>query len=199
LVRYHWVHHHLTHFGLRVLILGAVTIAGCAPAATPTGPSATTPTTGVRAGPATTPAAAEVAGAIASLTTVGSPVPSGTPARAATVLTGAARNVTIPIVDLNASGINGTATLIGSESGRTRVQILVTGSTDVHPAHFHNGRCSGFDPAPKWPLEPIRNGTSTTDLNVPFDEVTRGGTVINLHRSQQDETPVACGNLEPIG
>jgi hypothetical protein len=107
--------------------------------------------------------------------------------------------VSIPIVALNASGINGTATLIGSESGRTRVQIRVTGSTDVHPAHFHDGRCSGFDSTPKWPLEPVRNGASTTDLNVPFDEVTRGGTVITLHRSQQDEAPVACGNVERVG
>jgi hypothetical protein len=88
--------------------------------------------------------------------------------------------------------------LTGIENNRTRVQILVTGSTGEHPAHFHDGRCSGFDPNPKWPLDPVRNGTSTTELDTSFQQFTNGGMVVNLHRSPQDETPVACGNVEPI-
>ncbi len=182
----------LVQVALTLLLLGVLATGGCA-APSPTGQSASTPTTGIRVGGGNTPAAAEVARAAQSPTTG-----SGISPVTVTALTGATRNVTVPIVGLNGSNINGSATLTAIDAGRSRVQILATGSTDAHPAEFHDGRCASFDSAPRWSLQPVQNGASTSELDVPFEQLARGGTAIVLHRSPQDETPVACGNVEPM-
>jgi hypothetical protein len=55
------------------------------------------------------------------------------------------------------------------------------------------------DPTPRWPLNPVENGMSTTELAAPFSQVTNGSTAINLHQSPADETPNLCGDIERAG
>ena len=73
---------------------------------------------------------------------------------------------------------------------------MVTGSTTDHPAHIHDGICPDVNPAPKWPLNDVQNGSSTTELDVSLDQIASSPVAINVHVSPQDETPVACGNIQ---
>jgi hypothetical protein len=108
-----------------------------------------------------------------------------------------ARQSTIEIAPENNSGVTGTATLSDLGNGRTRVLLTLTGSTGVHPAHIHDGVCASVNPAPKWPLNDVQNGTSSTELDAPLNEIASGSTAVNVHVSPQDETPVACGTIRP--
>jgi len=108
-----------------------------------------------------------------------------------------ARQATIEITPENGSGISGTATLADLGNGRTRVLLTVTGSTGDHPAHIHDGVCPDVNPAPKWPLNDVQNGSSSTELDASLDDIMTGATAINVHVSPQDESPVACGTIHP--
>jgi hypothetical protein len=103
--------------------------------------------------------------------------------------------VSITLEPLNDSGMGGTATLTMLDNDRSRVQVLVTGSTSVHPAHIHAGRCPDVDPTPRWPLDPVQNGASTTELDVSLPQIATGEYAVEMHVSPSDLTPVACGNI----
>lgn len=105
--------------------------------------------------------------------------------------------VTVSLQALNNSGQSGTATLI-PDGNKTKVVIelsnVQTGATQ--PAHIHMGTCKKLDKAPKWPLEPVKNGRSVTVLPVSLDTITKDKTAINVHKSEiEPQIYVSCGNI----
>ena len=73
------------------------------------------------------------------------------------------QNATVNLATQNNSGVSGTATLTDLGGGRTRVEVTVNGAdAGPQPAHIHEGTCANLNPAPKFPLTSITNGTSTT-------------------------------------
>lgn len=98
---------------------------------------------------------------------------------------------------LNGSGVTGTVTLVDAGDGRTQVQVRVepAGNLDM-PAHIHPGSCDNLIPQPKYPLENVVNGTSTTIVSAALADLTKGGLAVNLHKSNQDlKTYTACAEL----
>lgn len=108
------------------------------------------------------------------------------------------RTVTINLSAQNDSGENGTATLT-SEGNKTKVVIaLSNASADVaQPAHIHAGSCANINPKPKYPLNAVKNGTSTTIVAAELSSLVSGGNAINVHKSPQEiKTYVACGDIK---
>jgi LPXTG-motif cell wall-anchored protein len=107
------------------------------------------------------------------------------------------RVVTIQLGVQNASGVTGTATLTDVGGGRTRVDVRVApgGNTNM-PAHIHDGTCATLNPAPKYPLTNVANGTSTTEVSATIAQVLAAPHAINLHKSPQEASVyVSCGNV----
>lgn len=104
------------------------------------------------------------------------------------------RTVTVQLGALNGSNENGTATLRAAGQ-KTIVTIKLSGGSDIEqPAHFHAGTCDHYQPRPRYPLEDVVNGKSTTTLDVPIDKLTGGDLIINVHKSYADiATQAACG------
>lgn len=111
---------------------------------------------------------------------------------------GASRpSMVVQLRTLNDSGVTGTVTLVDTGDGRTQVQVRVdpAGNLDM-PAHIHPGSCDDLIPQPKFPLENVVNGTSTTIVRASLAELTQGGLAVNVHRSNQDlKTYTACADL----
>lgn len=105
--------------------------------------------------------------------------------------------ITVKLDAQNNSGQTGTATLT-PQGNTTRVVIeLLNAPTDVaQPAHIHLGACDKLDKAPKWPLEPLKGGRSTTTVPVSLDTILKDKTAINVHKSAAEvQAYVACGNI----
>lgn len=105
--------------------------------------------------------------------------------------------VTVTLKPQNNSGISGTATLT-PVGDKTQVVISVTGEPagGSEPAHIHEGTCANLNPAPKYPLANVVNGTSTTTVNASLATLTAGQLAINMHKSAQELTVyVACGDI----
>jgi hypothetical protein len=104
----------------------------------------------------------------------------------------------VDLVEIDGSGINGTAILTDGEDGVT-VEIEVTGDAVVggHPVHIHEGTCDNLDPAPAYPLADIdEDGLSETTVDVTLDELTASAFAINAHLSAEEiGVYVTCGNL----
>jgi Cu/Zn superoxide dismutase len=97
----------------------------------------------------------------------------------------------------NGSGESGTVVLT-PQGDKTKVDVAIAGvpSGIPQPAHVHTGTCSNLDPAPKYPLAPVKDGVSSTVVSVPLATLTGGGFAVNVHKSADDiKTYVACGNL----
>lgn len=104
----------------------------------------------------------------------------------------------INISQLNNSGENGYATLTPVGNNQTRVDINVQHEfpTANQPAHIHEGTCANLNPAPKYPLNNVRSGKSSTTVNVPLSTLTSGSFAINIHKSASDiKTYVGCGDI----
>ena len=103
--------------------------------------------------------------------------------------------VTVQLKEQNKSGETGTAT-ITPQGGKTQVVLQIKGaSAQAQPAHIHDGTCASLDPKPRIPLQNVVNGKSTTTLEMPMAEVTKGA--INVHKSASDiKTYVACADLK---
>jgi hypothetical protein len=103
---------------------------------------------------------------------------------------------TIALETLNASGVTGDVTFTDL-GGRTRVEVTVepAGNRDM-PAHIHPGTCADLTPQPKFPLENVRNGRSTTDVPAPLGELFAGNLAVNIHKSNDDlKTYTACVDI----
>lgn len=123
----------------------------------------------------------------------GSPTATGTSDGDAEV--GAQTIVTLS--EQNASGIAGSATLVQTRPGVTTVSVTLTGAGDgPQPMHIHPGTCDTLDPAPRYPLENVQNGRSTTEVEAGLNTLLEGEFAINVHKSADEaQIYVACGNI----
>ena len=104
---------------------------------------------------------------------------------------------TVTLRTLNDSGVTGTVSF-AALGEKTSVEIVVEpgGNLDM-PAHIHPGTCDDLTPQPKFPLENVRDGKSTTDVPASIDELFAGGLAVNIHRSNDDlKTYTACVDLQ---
>ena len=105
--------------------------------------------------------------------------------------------LTIHLDAQNGSGETGTATLT-PEGHKTKVVIELSNTPAgvVQPAHIHEGTCAKLDKAPKWKLEPVKNGKSTTMVPASLQTILKDKTAINVHKSPADiQVYVACGDI----
>jgi hypothetical protein len=104
---------------------------------------------------------------------------------------------TLTLEMLNDSGVTGSVTFRGS-GNRTEVEVRVdpAGNLDM-PAHIHPGSCDNLTPQPKFPLENVRDGGSTTLVPAPVQELFAGNLALNIHRSNDDlGTYTACVDIK---
>lgn len=108
---------------------------------------------------------------------------------------GQTRSVTLET--LNDSGVIGTVSLVDVGGGMTRVDIRVqTGGNSDMPSHVHPGSCADLVSQPKYPLQNVVNGSSSTVVPATLDELMAGDLAVNLHRSNEDlATYTACADL----
>jgi hypothetical protein len=98
---------------------------------------------------------------------------------------------------LNDSGVTGTASFEDVGGGRTAVTITVdpAGNADM-PAHIHPGTCDDLTPQPKYPLENVKDGTSSTLVPATIAELFAGNLAVNVHKSNDDlRTYTACVDI----
>jgi len=110
---------------------------------------------------------------------------------------GTAPSKVIPLTTLNDSGVTGTVTLTVVDSGHTKVDVEVNaaGHNDM-PAHIHPGTCATLVPQPKYPLQSVQSGRSTTVVAASMSGLTQGGLAVNLHLSNEDmKTYTACAEF----
>ena len=110
----------------------------------------------------------------------------------------AAKSVTVRLGQQNDSKESGTARLT-PEGDKTKVVINLKGAPKgvQQPAHIHEGSCAKLDPKPKYPLQNVVDGKSTSEVPVKLDELTGGNLAINVHKSGEDlKTYVACGDIK---
>jgi hypothetical protein len=110
---------------------------------------------------------------------------------------GESRRHTVELTTQNESGVTGTVTLVELDARQSRVEVTVepAGNPDM-PAHIHPGSCESLVPQPKYPLQNVVNGTSTTVVPAGLSELLAGDLAVNLHRSNDDlGTYTACANL----
>lgn len=105
--------------------------------------------------------------------------------------------LTIKLNAQNNSGETGTATLT-PEGDKTQVvvEMMNTPAGVAQPMHIHLGTCSNLDKAPKWKLEPLKDGKSTTMVPASLDTIIKDQTAINVHKSAAEiQVYVACGDI----
>jgi hypothetical protein len=109
----------------------------------------------------------------------------------------AQETVTLQLRELNASGVTGSVTLMPATGDRTRVEVTVDSAGHPSmPAHIHPGTCDQLTPQPKYPLENVQDGQSTTDVPVPLAELLADEVALNLHASnEQMDVYTACIEL----
>ena len=106
-------------------------------------------------------------------------------------------SITVPIKAQNGSGETGTATL-EQQGADVVVHLSITkGTADAQPAHIHPGTCAKLNPAPKYPLSNVVDGTSVTTLKgMKLADLETGAFAINVHKSTTDlKDYVACGDI----
>ncbi len=113
-----------------------------------------------------------------------------------------AKTVSVRMAPENKSGERGTAKLTAIDADKTRVEISLKGGPQgtPQPAHIHEGTCAKLDPKPKWGLENVVDGKSTTEVPVGLAELQKGTYAVNVHKSGDEiQTYVSCGNIRRAG
>lgn len=103
---------------------------------------------------------------------------------------------TIALRTLNESGVTGTVSFskVGDSTG-VKIQVDPAGNADM-PAHIHPGTCDALTPQPKFPLENVVNGVSSTVVPATIDELFAGNLAVNIHKSNDDlQTYTACVDI----
>ena len=104
---------------------------------------------------------------------------------------------TITLETLNGSGVTGTVSFSAMDA-KTGVTIAVdaAGNLDM-PAHIHPGSCADLVPQPKFPLENVKNGASSTVVPASIEELFAGGLAVNIHKAIDDlQTYTACVDIK---
>jgi hypothetical protein len=123
---------------------------------------------------------------------------SGTPAETPVASPAAdAPRIELEFEELNDSGVTGTATLY-EDGDQTIVELDLEGTGEDHPAHIHEGTCDDIAPQPAYNLENVgEDGTSTSLVDAPLQELIDGDYVIDLHRAPNElGTLIACAAIE---
>jgi hypothetical protein len=98
---------------------------------------------------------------------------------------------------LSDSGVTGTVTM--TEAGEQRTLVVVDVDPSGHanmPAHIHPGSCVDLVPQPRYPLQNVVDGMSTTEVPASLDELLSGDVALNLHRSNEEmQVYTACVDL----
>jgi len=134
-------------------------------------------------------------GVATSQETGGTPSASPAASPAATPQPDAPR-ITIDFTELNDSGVSGTATLFAAGDA-TIVTFDLEGTGEEHPAHIHQGTCDDIQPEPAYNLQNVgEDGATTSQVEVPLDELIDGDYVIDLHlAANQLGTLIVCGEI----
>jgi hypothetical protein len=114
---------------------------------------------------------------------------------------GAEKSVTVRLHAQNSSKESGTAKLT-PDGDKTKVEINIKGAPKgvAQPAHIHDGSCAKLDPKPKYPLQAVTDGKSTSEVPVSIKELTGGNLAINVHKSAEEvKVYVACGEIKGGG
>ena len=100
---------------------------------------------------------------------------------------GTGKSVSVPLQPQSNSGEKGSVKLTPM-GDKTKVEISLSGEPKgvAQPAHVHEGSCAQLDPKPKYPLNNIVNGKSTTEVPAKLDELTGGNMAVNVHKSGDD-------------
>jgi hypothetical protein len=109
-------------------------------------------------------------------------------------------SVTVQLSEQSGSGESGTATFT-AEGEMTRVEIDISNGTSApQPAHIHEGSCADLDPQPKYPLQNVVDGKSTSEVQAPLEELKAEAYAVNVHKSESDlMTYVSCGDIGGSG
>jgi hypothetical protein len=108
------------------------------------------------------------------------------------------RPLTVNMAAQSGSGQSGSATLT-PQGGSTQVALNIKpGPTGVaQPAHVHEGSCAKLNPAPKYGLANVTNGTSSTTVPAPLETLQATPHAINVHASAENvKTYVSCGDIK---
>jgi hypothetical protein len=108
------------------------------------------------------------------------------------------QSITLSLASQNNSGVTGTAVITEIAGGKLRVEIHANGAgPGPEPAHIHQGTCASLDPAPKYSLNPVVNGASTTEVDGSLRDLTASPYAIHMHKSSE-ELPVyvACADIK---
>ncbi len=112
------------------------------------------------------------------------------------------KTVTARLHEENNSGLEGTATLKDNGDGSTTVMIRLQGDKrgSSHPAHLHEGVCTGTVPTVRYPLNNVVNGRSTTRVEASLEDLMGESLYINIHPSKDKLQPVlVCGGISEPG
>ena len=101
------------------------------------------------------------------------------------------------------SSVQGSASVApGASNMQTNATVTINGSTSggVHPWHIHRGSCSNdmgiVGPPDAYPMLGVSgDGSARIMVGLPFATPTSGSYFVSVHRSAQDMTRIACGNL----
>jgi hypothetical protein len=107
------------------------------------------------------------------------------------------QSMTFAVNSLNQSGIVGTAKLTPVEANKVEVEVTVNGAgAEARPMHIHKGACADLNPLPDIPLTTVTNGSSTTEVDAPMQQLISTPHAIFLHKSPI-ELPifVACADI----
>lgn len=108
-------------------------------------------------------------------------------------------DLTVTLTEQNGSGVTGDAGL-ASGDGQTKVTLKLENAPGPHPAHIHEGTCANLNPASKFPLTDVVDGTSETTVAVRLDAVRSKPHAINVHESAGNiQKYVACADLPSGG
>ncbi len=108
---------------------------------------------------------------------------------------GAGATRTIALNEQKDSGVNGTVefSAVGRKTAVT-IKVDPAGNLDM-PAHIHPGTCDKMIPQPKFPLESVKDGSSSTVVPATIEELFTGGLALNTHKSN-DEMKISTSCVE---
>ena len=83
------------------------------------------------------------------------------------------------------------------DEGHTLVEVDVNAAGHSNmPAHIHPGTCAELVPQPKYALQSVIEGRSSTAVAASLEELLSGGQALNIHMSnEQMDVYSACGEL----
>jgi hypothetical protein len=105
------------------------------------------------------------------------------------------RSITVPLNELNGSGMSGEATLTETDGG-TQVSLMVDGAAGANPVHIHFGTCDNLGEVAAALTDIDATGMSETTVDLTLDDLTGEEYAINAHESAENiANYVACGDI----